>query len=302
MTPPGVDALVQARTRPLCVRLDRALRVLDVSGDPHHYGYDCLKPGASAADCLPFLVGFGEGGDLDFAFLETPNGRSAEVHWSDAGESGWQLVLLDVSLARDQVREIQAIANESRLMKYRLEQATQRLEESQAALARLAYRDPLTGLHNGRAFHDALARELAQSARARQALSLVLIDVDHFKRYNDHYGHPAGDDCLVAVARHIGDQALRPGDLAARIGGEEFALLLPRTDTPAARLVAERLRASLEQARLPHIEAPLGIVTASVGVASPGDPGSADAGRDLYRAADEALYRAKRGGRNRVET
>jgi diguanylate cyclase (GGDEF)-like protein len=130
-------------------------------------------------------------------------------------------------------------------------------------------------------------------------LSLVLIDVDHFKRYNDHYGHLAGDDCLRAVAGHVASIVLRDSDLPARYGGEEFVLLLPGSTAPGAAEVAERLRRAVHDANLPHAASPIGRVTISLGVASLA-PGQYDLPAQLVTLADQALYQAKQAGRNQI--
>ena len=164
--------------------------------------------------------------------------------------------------------------------------------------------DALTGLANRRAFDDTLAREWARAARADTELSLILVDVDHFKAFNDHYGHPAGDACLRQVAGAIRGVIRRPGDLAARYGGEEMAVILPRTPSSGAALVAESLRIAVEGLRTPHVASPGGRLTVSLGVATT----VAAVGHlipmpdGLVIAADGALYRAKSRGRNRVET
>lgn len=152
--------------------------------------------------------------------------------------------------------------------------------------------DPLTGLVNRRGFEPELARELARSRRAGGPVAICLLDVDRFKDYNDAHGHQAGDEALAAVARAILGRA-RGSDLAARIGGEEMALLLPGTDPEAALAVAERVRAAVEAEPIPT-----GPVTVSIGVAVADRPCGRD---DLMEAADRALYRAKERGRNRVE-
>ena len=128
-------------------------------------------------------------------------------------------------------------------------------------------RDPLTGIGNRRLFDDALQKEHRRAARAQTPLALLMLDVDHFKAFNDTYGHPAGDSCLVAVAAAIASVAQRPADLAARYGGEEFALLLPEIDVTGAVAIAERLRDALRQLGLPHARGLDGTVTVSIGVA-----------------------------------
>ncbi|KPF82037.1 hypothetical protein IP70_22390 [alpha proteobacterium AAP38] len=168
------------------------------------------------------------------------------------------------------------------------------------ALTRLATMDGLTGIPNRRVFDQSLAQELRRLGRGTGPLSLVLIDVDHFKRYNDFYGHPAGDDCLRAVAAALAGSVRRAGELAARYGGEEFAILLPGSDMNAAIGLAEKMRSCIAGLRLAHAARPDGAhVTISAGAATLG-PAQQGEGAALIEAADQALYRAKAAGRNRV--
>ncbi|WP_159992501.1 diguanylate cyclase domain-containing protein [Roseomonas sp. 18066] len=169
-------------------------------------------------------------------------------------------------------------------------------------LAELASTDGLTGLANRRAFDDALQQEWRRSTRTGQPLSLLLLDVDRFKQYNDSYGHQQGDECLKAVALAVRSMIRRAGDVAARYGGEEMVLLLPNTATTGGEEVAEKLRAALQAQRLPHAaNIPFGVVTASIGVAGVTPELQAEIGPGaLVAAADSALYRAKHEGRNRV--
>lgn len=170
--------------------------------------------------------------------------------------------------------------------------------EDNERLARLSNTDALTGLANRRSLDARLAEMLEQAAKEQRPVSLAMIDVDHFKRYNDHYGHQAGDECLAAVAAVLA-RSERAGDLVARYGGEEFVVVLPGTDAVTARRVIDRVHAQVEAKALPHAAAPLGVVTLSIGVAGMVPAGSEDAGR-LIGLADAALYKAKQGGRNRV--
>jgi diguanylate cyclase (GGDEF)-like protein len=157
-------------------------------------------------------------------------------------------------------------------------------------LEHLSLSDPLTGLGNRRAFDEALAAELSRARRTGTPLGLVMLDVDHFKRFNDRHGHQAGDDALVSVARVLNEVA-RAEDRACRIGGEEFAVLLPGGDEAAAHALAERIRAGVAAAEAAER------VTVSLGVAATSGEHDADA---LVAAADARLYEAKRAGRNRV--
>jgi diguanylate cyclase (GGDEF)-like protein len=164
-----------------------------------------------------------------------------------------------------------------------------------------AVRDHLTSLANRRAFDKQIAREWQRALRDRLNLSLLMIDVDRFKLYNDHYGHPAGDECLRKVASILAQSALRATDLVARYGGEEFAIILPGASANMASLLAERIRQSVAEAALPHASDPQGIVTISAGVATL-QPSNDIETTTLIERADRALYEAKNRGRDRVET
>jgi len=172
------------------------------------------------------------------------------------------------------------------------------LEAANARLSELVMQDPLTGLANRRKWAHRLEDEWERSRRHGRPLSVVMADLDHFKRINDEHGHAAGDRVLRAVADVLGN-GVRGPDTVARLGGEEFGILLPETDDQEAAAAAERLRravAELEIADLPGLEVRLSLGVASVGDAAP-RPEAAD---DLLAAADRALYRAKDQGRNRV--
>jgi len=178
--------------------------------------------------------------------------------------------------------------------------AHRRLRVANRRLARLSRLDPITGIANRRRFDQALEEEWRRAVRARSPLALALLDLDHFKAYNDSEGHLAGDRCLREVAVLLRGRAQRSGDLAARYGGEEFALLLPGLDAERAAAFVEGVRLELERAALPHPGSPLGVVTTSCGVAAV-VPDAAGQPAELVARADAALYRAKRRGRNRVE-
>ncbi|RXT55820.1 diguanylate cyclase [Bosea sp. Tri-44] len=169
-------------------------------------------------------------------------------------------------------------------------------------LAALAASDGLTGLANRRCFDERLQQEWARAARDGTSLSLLMIDIDHFKKFNDHYGHQAGDSCLRTVAGVLAAHAWRPADLAARYGGEEFALLLPNTDTEGCEQVGARLREALREAQIPHaLNPPSKLVTASLGgaIARPSTATAANCA-SLVATADRALYAAKTNGRDRL--
>ncbi|MDY0964644.1 sensor domain-containing diguanylate cyclase [Massilia sp. CFBP9026] len=176
------------------------------------------------------------------------------------------------------------------------------LRRDNLGLQELAHTDKLTQLANRRRFDEVLAHELRHARIAGTPTALLLLDVDYFKKFNDRYGHPAGDACLQEVGRILAAQVNRNRDLPARYGGEEFAVILPDTELAGALAVAERLRHEIQALQLPHQESPSGVVTASIGVAvlvrasgSDVDPG------ELVAHADRHLYNAKHAGRNRVD-
>jgi diguanylate cyclase (GGDEF)-like protein len=172
--------------------------------------------------------------------------------------------------------------------------------ESSHALEHLVRLDSLTEIANRRLFEEELNKEWGIAERNNETLALIIADIDYFKEYNDYYGHPAGDTCLVDVAQAMQRALVRPGDVVARIGGEEFAFLLPRTTLSGAISVAEHVRERIEALELPHAASPVAEhITLSFGVSS-SDDASVDSAADLIRAADMALYEAKRQGKNRI--
>ncbi|WP_298883766.1 diguanylate cyclase [uncultured Bradyrhizobium sp.] len=175
-------------------------------------------------------------------------------------------------------------------------------KQLETRLETLAIEDSLTGLANRRRFDERLKEEWARAYRDRSSLGLLMIDVDHFKAYNDEYGHPAGDACLRVVAKTIAAEVQRIGDLAARYGGEEFAMLLPNTDAAGCARVGERIRIAIRDAGLVHATNPAGQgVTVSVGGAACRPAAERTAGTSsLVEAADRALYAAKDAGRDRL--
>lgn len=173
-------------------------------------------------------------------------------------------------------------------------------KDLQDRLASLAATDALTGLANRRAFDERLADEWARARRDGRQLSLLLIDVDHFKKFNDHYGHLAGDGCLRALGRILSAIARRPADLAARYGGEEFAVLLPNTGPDGCAEIGEGIRQALHDLAMVHAQNPPSrLVTVSVGAAT-SVPSQASDSSTLVAAADRALYAAKDSGRDRL--
>lgn len=208
--------------------------------------------------------------------------------WPEPEIAFFQLVGQIVASALAQQRALQ-----------QLEATRQELESANIELDRMSRTDPLTGLGNRRAFDEARARELSRSRRTNTPLALMLLDVDHFKAYNDTLGHAEGDVCLAAIAALLRDMARRPGDLAARIGGEEFALLLPDTDAAGAERLYAELRHALVRSALPHPASPVSpLLTLSAGIAEY-DAASNETYKDFFAASDAALYTAKHAGRDR---
>ncbi|CAE6791293.1 hypothetical protein R69749_07134 [Paraburkholderia domus] len=170
---------------------------------------------------------------------------------------------------------------------------------AESELELLARTDGLTGLNNRRTLGEILDQEWRRARRSRSMFSLLFVDIDRFKAYNDTYGHQAGDDALAAVARCIGDNIRRPVDSAARYGGEEFVVVLPDTPPAGAAQIAEQIREAISELAIEHAGSEYGRVTASIGTASwtPEQDGDVTA---VIKAADEALYNAKATGRNKV--
>ncbi len=189
---------------------------------------------------------------------------------------------------RKQIKYLQKIVRIS-------DQYQQMLREANDALKIASTQDPLTGLPNRRLMEERLTAEVALAARHGHPVAIAMIDIDHFKRINDSFGHDVGDKTLVTIAKAISN-ALRAYDVCARWGGEEFLILLPETEVTDALAIAERLRASVEQCRFSELP-PHSPLTISIGLAMHGKEANLD---DTIKRSDAALYEAKNMGRNRV--
>ncbi|WP_028102918.1 diguanylate cyclase [Pseudoduganella violaceinigra] len=181
-----------------------------------------------------------------------------------------------------------------------LRESQQKLAAANVELQKLAALDPLTGIANRRRFDETLELEWQRGQREKTPLSLLMVDVDHFKHYNDSYGHPAGDLALKKVAAVLTENLKRPADLVTRYGGEEFALILPETDNAGAVSVAQACQRQLEKLEIENARAkPYGVLTMSVGVCTV-VPQRQSSWGELVAEADRALYAAKAEGRNRI--
>ncbi len=175
------------------------------------------------------------------------------------------------------------------------------LKKANNKLEGLSTRDGLTGIANRRSFDQYMTASWKSALRSARPLSLIMVDIDCFKAYNDNYGHLKGDECLITVAQTLASLVKRPIDFAARYGGEEFAVILPETDGEGALLVAEMLRKSIELMAIPHeFSQAAGYITISLGVTA-AIPRPEDSVQGFINCADKALYQAKSSGRNRAE-
>lgn len=218
-------------------------------------------------------------------------GQLCAESWCDMPRSGRRRYLAaDASPIFDEDGELAAVVQTLRDMTEE--------KAAQIALEQLATRDGLTGLANRRCFDDTLRAEWSRAMRQRQPLSLLMVDVDNFKAYNDANGHLGGDECLKRIAAAVASE-MRANDLVARYGGEEFAVILPNQSLKGAAIVAERIRCRVEQLRVPHGSGTDRHVTVSIGAATAIAACDTEPSQ-LVATADAALYRAKHMGRNRI--
>ena len=241
---------------------------------------DAVMPGMDGYGVLEALRGAADTWDIPVIFVTALKSPEDETRALDAGAADFISKPVNAAVVRARVR-------------------TQLTVKRQAdALRAMTLTDSLTGAANRRAFTERIEAEWRRCARAGLPLALILADVDHFKMYNDYYGHQAGDVCLEQVTRAMQRTAGRAQDMVARYGGEEFAILLPQLDATGAEGVARRLLAELAELAIPHAASPTApVLTVSMGIASV-VPVSGQPSASLIRAADAELYRAKADGRN----
>ncbi|MBW7861583.1 MAG: diguanylate cyclase [Rhodocyclaceae bacterium] len=261
---------------------ERALAVAGGAERPDLILLDVVMPGMDGYEVCERLKADPDTAEIPVIFVTSRDDEEDEEHGLAAGAIDYIVKPIRPSIVQARVRN-------------HIE-----LKRSRDLLQRLTTVDHLTGIHNRRRFDEYLDIEWRRAARDRDPVALIAIDIDHFKAYNDHYGHPRGDECLVAVARTLFDVAARPTDLVARCGGEEFACVLPATDIESALELAERMLARVRALDLPHAASPLqGRVSVSMGVAA-AVPQAGSSPEGLIELADKALYEAKASGRNRV--
>ena len=237
---------------------------------------------------------------VGFCVSQSREGTDHEADYRALSAAGDYVWIRDVvHVVRDDNGEVESLVGFMFDISER-KRAEEQLIMLQRQLEEYSYKDGLTGVANRRMFDTVMDAEWHNARRNYQPLSLVMLDIDYFKQYNDHYGHVQGDDCLRSVGKALAGALHRPRDFIARFGGEEFVLVLPGTSPGGARLLAEKLRRSVEDLgiahELPHPGAPL---TISIGVAT-ATPQAGQPYRQLIEMADEALYNAKHGGRNQV--
>lgn len=247
--------------------------------------------------CLSDLIVEGRTGEVNDLYVRhaeiagTTNGLYAE-NWCVMPRLGTRLYLaIDASPVYDKAGKLLAVIETIRDITVQ--------KETQRALELLVTQDGLTGIANRRRFDQTLQFEWSRAKRDAKLLTVMMVDVDYFKKYNDAYGHQAGDECLKRIASTMTESVQRTIDLVARFGGEEFAVILPNATATGAAVVAERIRSAIEQLDLSGTDIKGGPVTTSIGVATAttlptGSP------EKLIAAADAALYQAKHAGRNRV--
>jgi diguanylate cyclase (GGDEF)-like protein len=242
---------------------------------------DAVMPGMDGYEVCAALRAASDVRDIPIIFVTALTTPEDETRALEAGAVDFITKPFNVAVVRARVRTHLTLKRQS------------------DAMRELTLTDALTGVANRRSFNEAIQNEWRRCARSAMPLSVIMIDIDYFKLYNDAYGHLAGDSCLKQVADTMLQCAGRSPDLLARYGGEEFVILLPQVDAQGAETVAERILASVRALAIPHRMSSAGdTVTVSLGVATllPGKGGTPDA---LVRCADNALYRAKKDGRNR---
>ncbi|MFK4024941.1 MULTISPECIES: sensor domain-containing diguanylate cyclase [Stutzerimonas] len=237
---------------------------------------------------------------VNFCVAQSQSGLDHEADYRALTRDGRYVWIRDVvHVLRNAAGEVEALVGFMFDISER-KQTEQKLLQLQKQLEELSYQDGLTGVANRRMFDNRLQMEWSNAQRNSLPLSLILLDIDYFKQYNDHYGHVRGDDCLKSVGQALSGAAVRPRDLLARYGGEEFVLLLPETDAQAAAQVAERCRQLIREQNIQHAHSQVApLLTISLGVGTL-VPGPFDQPEAFLERVDSLLYKAKHQGRDQA--
>lgn len=262
----------------------KALQIAQGSKQPDLILLDVMMPGMNGFEVCRILKSNQTTQHIPIIFVTAKNNPSDEEQGLNLGGIDYISKPFSIPVVKARVRN-----------HIQLKQRADLLEE-------LASIDPLTHLPNRRLFDNTLQDELKRAQREHTPLSVLMIDIDYFKNYNDHFGHGAGDICLQRVANAMQSGKSRPGDMVARFGGEEFIVILPNTDREGAKVTGERLRKQVETLQIPHLYSGAGpVVSISVGCATSDPIAKNNSEIALINAADAQLYKAKQRGRNRVE-
>ncbi|MBD3735302.1 MAG: sensor domain-containing diguanylate cyclase [Pseudomonas balearica] len=237
---------------------------------------------------------------VNFCVAQSQSGLDHEADYRALTRDGRYVWIRDVvHVLRNAAGEVEALVGFMFDISER-KQTEQKLLQLQKQLEELSYQDGLTGVANRRMFDNRFQMEWSNAQRNSLPLSLILLDIDYFKQYNDHYGHVRGDDCLKSVGQALSGAAVRPRDLLARYGGEEFVLLLPETDAQAAAQVAERCRQLIREQNIQHAHSQVApLLTISLGVGTL-VPGPFDQPEAFLERVDSLLYKAKHQGRDQA--
>lgn len=237
---------------------------------------------------------------VDFCVAQSQSGIDHEADYRALTSDGSYVWIRDVvHVIRDETGEVEALVGFMFDISER-KKTEEKLARLQKELEEFSFKDGLTGVANRRMLDSVMQMEWAHARRNVQPLSIIMFDIDHFKEYNDHYGHLQGDECLKQVAQLLDGAAARSRDFFARYGGEEFVMVLPETDAKAVALVAERCRKQIFKQQIPHVSSPVSqVLTVSMGTATL-IPSAEDKLSDFIALADRQLYRAKESGRNCV--
>jgi diguanylate cyclase (GGDEF)-like protein/PAS domain S-box-containing protein len=238
---------------------------------------------------------------VDFCVAQSQSGTDHEADYRAMTKDGDYVWIRDVvHVVRDENGDVEALIGFMFDISERKE-TEQKLLDLQKELEELSFKDGLTGVPNRRMLDSVLDKEWMSARRDKQPLSILLIDIDFFKQYNDFYGHIVGDDCLKQVAETLSNTATRARDFFARYGGEEFVMVLPETDAEAAQKIAERCQKFIFKLQIPHQQSDVSqLLTISIGTGTLVPTHSHDL-RDFIDTVDRALYQAKQQGRNRVQ-